>query len=281
LEGGVTRVVTDSPADIPPDLAEGLGITVIPLYVRFGSEVYRDGVDLTPDEFYKKLVTNRRLPVTSTPAPGEIAEVYDRLAEETDGILSVHVSSRMSATYEVAHQGREQMKKKCRVELIDSLSGAMGEGLVAIAAAKEALSGADLDHVAGRAREAVAKSHVYMCFDTLEFLRRGGRIGRAQAMLGSVLRVNPIIGVKDGEVQPYGRERSRAKAIDRLFEFVNGLPGIAELAVEHASTPDEAEALAQRFDHIFPRERIYISRVAPAVGVHVGPHVISVAALES
>ncbi|RLC97142.1 MAG: DegV family protein [Chloroflexi bacterium] len=277
---GVVRIVTDSPADIPPVLAKELGIVVIPLYVRFGSEVYRDGVDLTPDEFYRKLVTNRSLPVTSTPAPGEIAQVYDTLAEETDEIVSIHVSSKLSATYEVALQAREQMKKKCRVELVDSMSGAMGEGLVVIAAAKEARKGTGLEQVANLAREAALKSHVYMCFDTLEFLRRGGRIGRAQALLGSVLKVNPIIGVKDGETHPYGRERSRAKAIDRVFDFVKSLPSIGELAVEHASTPDEAEALADRLGGIFPRERIYMSRVAPAVGVHVGPHVIAVSALE-
>lgn len=274
------RVVTDSVADIPPKLAEELAITVVPFYVRFGDEVYRDGVDLSTEEFYRKLMSNRRLPVSSTPSPGEIAEVYDRLAGETGEILSIHVSSKLTATYEVALQARKQMKRKCRVEIVDSQSGAMGEGLVVITAAREAQAGADLARVADIARKAVLKSHVHMCFDTLEYLRRGGRIGRAQALLGSVLRVNPIVGVKDGEVHPFGRERSRAKAIDRLFEFVKSLPSVRELAVEHATTPDEAEALADRLGALFPRERIYISTVAPAVGVHVGPRVIAVSALE-
>jgi DegV family protein with EDD domain len=274
------RIVTDSVADIPPKIAEELAITVVPFYVRFGDEVYRDRVDLSTEEFYRKLMSNRRLPVSSTPSPGEIAKVYDRLAEETDEILSIHVSSKLTATYEVALQAREQMKRKCRVEIVDSLSGAMGEGLVVITAARKAQSGADLNQVADMAREAVLKSHVHMCFDTLEYLRRGGRIGRAQALLGSVLRVNPIVGVRDGKVHPFGRERSRAKAIDRLVDFVKSLPSVRELAVEHATNRDEAEALADRLGALFARERIYISTVAPAVGVHVGPRVIAVSALE-
>jgi len=273
-------IVTDSTADIPPEVARELSISIVPLYVRFGGEVYRDGVDLTADEFYSRLATNRKLPVTSTPAPGEMAEVYDRLAEQADGILSIHVSSRMSAVYEVATQARDQMKRECRVEIVDSMAGAMAEGLIVIAAAKEAQKGLGLDEVADVARQAVPKAHVRMCFDTLEYLRKGGRIGRAQALLGSVLKVNPIIGVREGEVQPFGRERSRARAIDRLYEFVKSLPRIRELAVEHASAPDEAEALAQRLDEVFPRERIYITRVSPAVGVHVGPNVIAVSVLE-
>ncbi len=274
------RVVTDSVADIPQKLAEELAITIVPFYVRFGDEVYRDGVDLSTEEFYRKLMSNRKLPVSSPPSPGEIAKVYDRLAEETHEILSIHVSSKLTATYEVALQAREQMKRKCRVEIVDSQSGAMGEGLVVITAAREAQSGADLNRVVDMARKAVLKSHVRMCFDTLEYLRKGGRIGRAQALLGSILRVNPIVGVKDGEVHPFGRERSRAKAIDRLFDFVKGLPNVRELAVEHATNRDEAEALADRLGALFPRERIYISTVAPAVGVHVGPRVIAVSALE-
>ncbi len=277
----MVRIVTDTVADLPPKLAEEFGIVVVPLYVRFGSDVYRDGVDLSTDEFYRKLATNRRLPVTSTPSPGEMSEVYDRLAEETDEILSIHASAKLSAVCEVALRGKEQMKKRCRVEVVDSETGGMAEGLVVITCAKEAQKGADLDRLIDAAREAVPKAHVYMCFDTLEYLRKGGRIGRAQALLGSVLKVNPIIGVKGGEVHPFGRERSRSKAIDRLVDFVQSYPRIRELAVEHAVTPDEAEALADRLGGLFPRGRIYISRVGPAVGVHVGPHVIGVAVLEN
>lgn len=275
------RLVTDSASDVTRRLASEYDITVIPLSVRFGSQVYRDGEDLTPDDFYSKLVTSPNLPVTSAPAPGEFAETYDRLAEMADGIISIHVSSKLSATYEAALQGKSEKKSTCPVELVDSLSGAMGEGLVVIATAKAVRDGASFEEALRFARTMVQKSHVHMCFDTLEFLKKGGRIGKAQALLGSMLRINPIIGVdKSGEVHAFGRERSRSKAVYRLYEFAQKLPSIRELAVEHASTPEEAEDLADRIGEFFPREQIIISQVASAVGTHVGPHVISVSALE-
>lgn len=276
----MVKIVTDSASDIPPNVAKELGITIVPLYVRFGAEVYRDGVELSTEEFYRKLTSSRTLPTTTVPSPGEIAEVYDRVAEETDEILAIHVASKFSACYDVALKAKEMMKRKCRMEVIDSRSGVMGEGLIVIAGAKKAQAGANLEQVADTVREAIPKAHVRVCFDTLEYLRRGGRIGRAQALLGSMLKVNPILGIKDGEAYPFGRERSRAKAIDWLYNFAKSFSNIRELAVEHANTPDEVEALVQRLDAVFPKEHIYISTVSPVVGTHVGPHVISVAILE-
>lgn len=276
----MVKIVTDSASDIPPKVAKELGITIVPLYVRFGAEVYRDGVELSTEEFYRKLTSSRTLPTTAVPSPGEFAEVYDGVAEETDEILAIHVASKFSACYDVALKAKEMMKRKCRIEVIDSRSGVMGEGLIVIAGAKEAQSGANLEQVADAVRKAIPKAHVRVCFDTLEYLRRGGRIGRAQALLGSMLKVNPILGIKDGEAYPFGRERSRAKAIDWLYNFAKSFSNIRELAVEHANTPDEVEALVQRLDVVFPKEHIYVSTVSPVVGTHVGPHVISVAVLE-
>ncbi len=276
----MVKIVTDSVSDIPAKVARELGITIVPLYVRFGSEVYRDGVELSSEEFYRKLTTSRIFPTTATAAPGEFAQVYDKLAEETDEILSIHASSKLTAIYDVALQGKEQMKRKCRVEVIDSLAAIMAEGFITIVAAKEAQTGARLGQIADMARKAIPKVHLRMCFDTLEYLRRGGRIGRAQALLGSMLRVNPILGLKDGEPYPFGRPRSRAKAIEQIYNFVRSFPNIRELAIEHATTPDEVEALVQRLGAVFPKERIYISTISPVIGAHVGPHVIGVAVLE-
>jgi DegV family protein with EDD domain len=154
------KIVTDSTSDLPLQVAQELGITVVPLYVRFGADVYRDGVDLTTKEFYRKLVSSRKLPTTSAPSPGEVAEVYDKVAEGTDEILSIHLSSKFSALYEVALRAKEQMKKKCQVEVIDSLSGIMGEGLIVIAAAKEAQAGASLAQVIDTVGKTIPKSHV-------------------------------------------------------------------------------------------------------------------------
>ena len=276
----MVKIVTDSVSDIPAKVAQELGITVVPLYVRFGAEVYRDRVDLSSEEFYRRLATSRIFPTTATAAPGEFAQVYDKLAEETDEILSIHASSRLTAVYEVALQGKKQMKRKCRVEVVDSQAAIMAEGFITIVAAKEAQSGAKLDQIADTVRKNIPKVHLRMCFDTLEYLRRGGRIGRAQALLGSMLRVNPILGLKDGEPYPFGRPRSRAKAIEQIYNFVRSFPNIRELAIEHATTPDEVEALVQRLDDVFPKERIYICTLSPIIGAHVGPHVIGVAVLE-
>ncbi len=274
------KIVTDSVSDIPPQVAQELGITVVPLYVRFGTEAYRDGVDLSTDEFYRKLVSSRTFPTTAAPSPGEIMAVYKKLAKESNEILSIHLSSKFSAFYDAALQAKEQMEGECRVEVIDCHSAILGQGLIVIAAAKEAQAGASLDQIADMVRRAIPKTHVRMCFDTLEYLRRGGRIGRARALLGTILKVNPILAIKDGEAVPFGRERSRTKAIQRLFEFVKGFNNIRELGVEYATTPDEAERLAHRLGSLFPRERIYISKVGCVVGAHVGPHVISTCLLE-
>lgn len=277
----MVKIVTDSVADIPPEAAQELGITVVPLYVHFGTEVYRDGVDLTSEEFYRRLASSRTLPTTSAPSPAEFAQVYDRLSRETDEILSIHMSSKLSATYEAASRGIEQMKRDCRVEAIDSLGGIMAEGLLVIAAAREAQAGKSLNQVADTVRAGIPNAHVYACFETLEPLRRGGRLGKAQTLSGSIVKVHPILRLEGGEASPVGRERSRAKAIEWLYKLVQGFGDrIRGLAVEHATTPEEAERLAQRFNPIFPREHIYISRVSPVVGTHMGPRALAVSILE-
>jgi len=271
------RIVTDSVADLPPRVVEELGITVIPLAVRFGEEVYRDGVDLTTEQFYDKLKHGRVFPVTSVPSPAAFAEAYDKLAEETDEILAIIVSARLSATCEVALQSVGLMKRKCRVEVVDSQWATMAEGFIAMTAAKAAKAGASLDEVIEVTRKTIPRVDFLAAFNTLEYLRRGGRIGRAQALLGSMLRINPIITLKDGVVEPAGRTRSRAKAINRLYNFAASYSHIEEMAVEDTACPDEAEALAERLGAIFPRERIYRSKMTPAIGTHTGPGLLLVA----
>ncbi len=273
------KIVTDSVADLPPQVAKELEITVIPLNVRFGTEVYRDGVDLTAEQFYERLTHVKNLPVTSVPSPATFAEAYDKLAEETDEILAISLTSRLSATYEVALQSIGLMKRKCRVEVIDSRLAVMAQGLVVITAARSAKAGANLDEVVNITRDNISRAELRAAFDTLEYLKRGGRIGKAQAFLGSMLRVNPIIGIKNGEVFPFARERSRAKAIGHLYNFVMSFSHIEEMAVEDAATPDEADMLVERLGSKFPKERIYRSRTSPVIGTHTGPHVLIVSVL--
>ncbi len=273
------KIVTDSVADLPHQVISELGITIVPLNVRFGTEVYRDGVDLTAEEFYDRLVHSKILPVSSVPSPRSFAEAYDKLAEETDEIIAIIVSAKLSGTYEVALQSIGLMKRKCQVEVVDSQFGAVAEGLVVIAAAKTARAGASLGEVIDVTQETIPRVDMRAAFDTLEYLKRGGRIGRAQAFLGSMLRINPIITLKDGVLEPAGKTRSRAKAIDYLYNFAMSYSHIEEIAVEDAACSDDAELLVELLGSRFPKERIYRSKTTPVIGTHTGPGLLLVAVL--
>jgi len=277
----VVKIVTDSCSDINPKLAEKLGITVVPLFVNFGDETYRDSIDLSTDEFYQKLVQSKTSPTTSTVTPEFFAEILSKLAEETNEILTITLSKFYSATYESALQGKALVTKDCHIEVIDSQFIVGGQMLLVISAAQMAQSGANLDQIVDWVRKAIPRVHARMSFDTLEYLRRGGRIGKAQAFLGSLLKVHPVLGIKDGETVPIARPRNRAQAIDFLVNFVKGFSNIEALVIEDATTPDELEILAERLEDIVPPERFYRSKIGPVVGAHVGPHVLAVSVLEA
>jgi DegV family protein with EDD domain len=274
-------IITDSVADLPPIVAEELGITVVPLLVRFGLDVYRDGVDLTPDQFYTKLKDSKVPPLTSVPPPSAFADAYDKLAERTNEIVYISLSSKLSGTYQVALQSIGLMKGQSRVEVLDSQWAVMAQGFIAIAAVKAAKAGANLDKVLEVARQTRHRVDMRAAFDTLEFLERGGRIGKAQAFLGSLLKINPIIGIKDGEVQPYAKERSRTKAIDNLYNFVTSSGDIEGIAVEYATDSEEANGLVKRFHLRYPKVPVVLSRATPVIGTHAGPSLILVSILRS
>ena len=191
----MVKLVTDSVSDIPPDVVKKLEITVIPLHVQFGNETYKDRVDLSSEEFYQKLERSSKLPSTSAPSPGIFAQVFDDLAPKHSQILGVFVSRKLSATYDAALQGIKLMKRKCQVEVVDSTLGIMGQGLLVMEAAKRAMSGANLSELIGTISETIPRIHVRVTLDTLEYLARGGRIGKVQAFLGSMLKMNPILGI--------------------------------------------------------------------------------------
>jgi DegV family protein with EDD domain len=254
---------------------------VVPLYVQFGSESYRDNVDLSTEEFYQKLQTSKIHPTTATASPAHFAEIFGKLAEETNEIVVITLSEKFSAIYATALQGKAMVKKDCRVEVIDSQAGAGAQMLLVILAAKMAQSGANLEQIGESVRRAIPRVHVRMTFDTLEYLRRGGRVGKAQAFLGGVLKVNPVLGIKDGAAFPIARCRNRAQAIDFLVEFVQDFRRVDMLAIEDATTPEELELLGRRLKDVVPAERTYRSKVSPVVGTHVGPHVLAVSVLEA
>jgi len=273
------KIVTDSVADLPSQVVKELDITVVPILIRWGEELYRDGIDLTAEQFYERLKRSKIPPSTSVPSPGTFAEAYDKLAEEANEILAIIVTSRLTGTYNVALQSIGLMKSKCRVEVIDSKCATMAEGFIVMKAAQAAQAGASLDEVMEVTRKTIPRVDFLSTFDTLEYLKRGGRIGKAQAFLGSILKVNPLITLRDGVVEPVGRTRSRAKAIDRLCEFAMSYSHIEEIAIEEATTPDEAEMIAERLSAKFPKERIYRSKPSPVIGAHTGPGFLLVAVL--
>jgi DegV family protein with EDD domain len=273
------KIVTDSVADLPSQVAKELDITVVPILLRWGEELYRDGIDLTAEQFYERLKLSKIPPSTSVPSPGTFAEAYDKLAEEANEILAIIVTSRLTGTYNVALQSIGLMKRKCRVEVIDSKCATMAEGFVVMKAAQAARAGASLDEVMEVTRKTIPRVDFLSTFDTLEYLKRGGRIGKAQAFLGSILKVNPLITLRDGVVEPAGRTRSRAKAIDRLCEFAMSYSHIEEIAIEEATTPNEADRIAERLSAKFPKERIYRSKPSPVIGAHTGPGFLLVAVL--
>lgn len=276
----MVKVVTDSCSDITPQLAREFGITVVPLYVNFGNETYRDNVDLTTEEFYRKLETSKFHPTTSTVTPADFAELFDKLAEETKEILAITLSDKFSATYAAVLQSKTMVDNDCRIEVIDSKAGAGAQMLLVISAAKMAQAGANLDRIVDWVWRAIPRVHIRMAFDTLEYLRRGGRIGKAQAFLGGLLKVNPVVGIKSGVTFPIARPRNRAQAMNFLVDFVKGFGDIEAVAIEDATTPDDLKTLFERIKNVVPPARIYLSKVGPVVGAHVGPHVLAVAVLE-
>jgi len=277
----MVKIVTDSCSDLTPQLAQKFGITVVPLYVQFGNEVYRDNVDLSTEEFYHRLTQSNVLPITSTVTPEFFAELFTKLAEETNEILTITLSEMYSGTYGSALQGKALVKKDCHIEVIDCQSAVGGQMLLVVTSAQMAQAGANLDQIANWVRKAIPRVHVRMAFDTLEYLRRGGRIGKAQAFLGNLLKVNPVCSIKDGTTFPIARPRNRAQAMDFLFNFAKSFNRVEALAIEDATTPDELEVLAERLKDIIPPECIYHSKVSPVVGTHVGPHVLAVSVLEA
>ncbi len=270
------KVVTDSSADLPAELAEEMGISVVPLYVRFGEEVYRDRVEMSEDEFYRRLLHDPVHPSTTQPTPQDFAEVYQKLSKEADGIISIHLSSKLSGTCSSALQGKEMVGKGCPIEVIDSQSLTMGLGITAIAAADMVKAGKGLSEVVEAVKPMLPNVHLFGLLDTLKYLAMGGRIGKAQALLGSVLNVKPILTLKDGEVVPAGRARTRAKGIDELFSFAQNVAGIEDLSVIYNTTPDDADKLVERIAAIFPKERIRLAKLGPVLGVHCGPDIVFV-----
>jgi DegV family protein with EDD domain len=275
------KIVTDSTSDIPAALAEELGITIVPMMVIFGHDSYRDRVDISTDEFYRRITQESITPTTTQPPSSVYADVYEKLLKDRDEILTIVLSSKLSGVFRSATNAVNMVEGRGRIEVIDSKLAAMSLGLIVIWAAKLARQkDMTLMQLSEAVRAKLPHSGIIMAFDSLKYLANGGRIGKAQGLLGSVLAVKPILTLKNGEVVPLTRLRSMSAAVDYIYDHVASIKKLQSLAVEYATTPTEADVLVARLGAIFPKGNIYRSTVSPVLGTYAGPNALAVSYIE-
>ncbi len=270
------KVVTDSVATISQELVRELDITVVPAGVVFGQEVFRDGVDLSPEAFYARLVASPVLPTTAVPPPGVFEEVYRRLSRESRHILSIHIPARLSGMLNAA-QTAAQALPGVEIAVVDSGNISMALGWLVVIAARAAQAGRTFDEVLALVQATIPRLRLVAMLDTLEYARRGGRISPPQAWLGALLNVKPIIEIRDGEVRPVERVRTRGRALRRLVELVAETGPAEEMAVIQVNAPDVAEQLRQMLGELHPLDRILITEAGPVLATHAGPGAVGVA----
>ena len=276
---GSVRVVSDSTANLPQELVAAHHIDVVPLQVLFGNDAYADGVDLNEEQFYRLLKESKALPRTSQPSAGEFAEVYRRLARDGHSIISIHISGKLSGTVASA-EAACGMVPEANVTVIDTLSASMGHGLLVLRAARAAQEGRSHEEIVDLVRLLAPRVRVFFVVDTLEYLQRGGRIGGAAALLGSVLSLKPILAIREGRVEAIERVRTKPKAIDRLIALLSEeIPDGATLqaAVLHGRAPEDAAALAGRIAERFKPRELITTEVGPVIATHAGPGVVGAA----
>lgn len=279
------QVVTDTTQYLPSAIVEAEGLHVVSLYVRFGDDLERESEMGDYADFYETLRTAKDLPTTSQPSVGDFLTVWEPLLDAGNDIVSIHLSAGLSGTYDSALQARGQLEERGltgRVEVIDSATGCGGLGMIVLAAAARARAGAGLDEVARHAREAREQMRVWFAVDTLEYLRRGGRVGAAQAWLGGALKIKPILSV-ESEVTPVERVRTQGKAFERMVDYLKSrhADGADAWCVQHIQSPDQAERLVERGREIFGAEPVFVSEVGPVIGAHVGPGLLGVGGVPS
>ncbi len=270
------RVVTDSTCDVPPAWRERWGIEIVPLRVLFGTESFRDGVDLTTSQFFDRLRQADRLPTTSAPTPADFAAVYERLSHECDGVISIHIGSNLSATVEMARMGASSLEG-FPVHVVDSRS-------VTICAAqlcRVAAESSDLDEAVRRVEERVPRQRILCLLDTLRYVEMGGRVNRAQAMIGTMLDLKPILRMKDGEIKGVDRVRTRGRALPRLLELFRADLPVEHLAVAHGQAPEDAERVRAELGRELPGVEVEVGEIGAVLGTHVGPGAVGLAYLKA
>lgn len=274
------KVVTDSTADIPLHLLKAHNISVVPLNVHFGSEVFKDQIELSSERFFEKLQSSPVKPRTSQPSPAEFAEVYTRLGQEGFAVVSMHLSAQLSGTYQSARIAAGMVSTQ--VAVVDSKMASMALGLRVLEVAREAARGADFEQVASIAEESLERTGVYFMVDTLDYLYANGRIGRAAHLLGSLLNMKPILTLQDGVVTPFEKVRGKNKAVARIVEILGETIPKGKrvtIAVVHGNAQAAAEALARDIAVNLNVSEMIVSSLGAVIGTHVGPGVLAAAYL--
>jgi DegV family protein with EDD domain len=278
---GDVRIVTDSTSDIPLFLRQLLNIEIVHLKVQFGEETYVDGVTIVPEQFYEKLAASSQLPTTSQPSPVDFVEVYHQLADHSPGtqIISIHLSSTFSGTYQSALLAKSMMKGKADIHVIDSRSASFGCGAMAVAAARAARDGKSAEQCIQAAQSVFQRMNIYFLVDTLDYLQKGGRIGKAASLIGSLLAIKPILTIdNDGQVASVEKARGHKKAVGRIVERLQETFGDTPLSlvVAHANAQTSAEQFAELLKASLHTEEILYTSLGPVIGAHVGPGTLAV-----
>ncbi|OGN96325.1 MAG: hypothetical protein A2Y89_02965 [Chloroflexi bacterium RBG_13_51_18] len=275
------QVITDSTSDITPEMAKELGIRVVPIYVRFGNRVFRDGTDIESDDFYKMLTSAPQHPATSQPTPEDFESVYREYCDSSDGIISIHISSKISGTYNSATIAKKMLGSKCPIEVIDSQFNSAGLALIAKAAARFANSAKDTGSVLADIRRYISQVHMFGYFNTMKYLARSGRVSRVIVTAANILNVKPLLTFREGEIIRAGLVRSFSRGVERLIQFVESKKNIAEMIITHSTIPEQAEKLRKTLGRFLPEEQISIMKMGAGLGVHGGPGVLLVALREN
>ncbi|MEC7828454.1 MAG: DegV family protein [Actinomycetota bacterium] len=271
------HIVTDSSCDLPDDLIAEMNIKIVPLKIRFGDTEFVDRVELTTDQFWEKCQTSDELPSTAAPSPGAFVEEFQNAAREgATGVVAIILSGELSATIEAAQQAAQLVQDEIEVRVIDSRTVTLGLGSVVIGAASAANSGASLEEVSAIASDSIGRTQVHAALDTLENLRKGGRIGAAGSLLGSMLSIKPLIEVRNGVVEPAGKQRTRGKALSYLVGVVEqNADQIEQIFVTHAAC-DDVDSFLEQVRSVVNVE-VLVGQVGPVVGAHAGIGTIGVA----
>ena len=276
------KIVTDSTSDLDSSIAEDLGITIVPLNVHFGESVFKDGIDLDTDQFFDKLINGNVFPSTSQPSLGEFVDVYKEISQPGDVIISVHVSSKLSGTINSAQQAANTLSGTVDVRIVDTQQVSMTVGLSAVGAAQAAREGKSVEECIAVAESVARRSNFFALFDTLEYLEKGGRIGKARSLIGGLLKIRPILRVEDGEIGQFSKARSRNMGMLKLEEAVRELGKLDDIAIVYSTDGSDAEKLAATVKDLLPSDKSpFLTRVGPVIGTHAGPNLVAIAAITS